>query len=412
MQIIHASDTHLGARPYGIPQLRDHVLEAFNKLIEYVVEAKPDFLVISGDVLDRPKPETEIIHYLVRKLKEVTRHGVKVVLAHGEHDTPSRRDKTNLEVIAEALDGVYAPRVSGESLEERVSRSILRFDEGTIAVYQFIKAHPDRQREYASLILPLYSRALDKINGVKLFVAHIGIEGVLFDNATHANIRDLPKADYAALGHHHGRWYWRREGDAGPKLAVYPGSLYPLNIREVRSDTKRGPLLVDLSSDEPVIQEEYEIEVAKHVVVGPVRIEANKYLEAKRRLVELVERQIRGLSGEVIVHAEVKIGPGVSRSRVDSIVAEAAKNLGVLIVPKIETTHSIRGVAGREVSIAGINPVEIIKASYGVSQETAELILALKDALSSGDLETAEKIIDELTTKGELLKIAARMGLR
>ncbi|MCE4626256.1 MAG: metallophosphoesterase, partial [Desulfurococcales archaeon] len=327
MQIVHVSDTHLGAKPYHINRLQEHVIEAFDTVIDYVIEARPRVMIIAGDVIDRPRPETHILLHLIRKLKEVTERGVKVILAHGEHDTPGRRDKTLLEVLSEAIDGVYAPRITGSTLEERVAKSMIQIDYTTIGVYQFVKTHVERQREYAKNIMPLYEKAFSRVDGRKVFIAHIGVEGTLIEHATHVNPRDLPSVDYAALGHHHGRWYWKRDGSQGPLMAVYPGSLYPLTIREARSNDKRGPILVDLSGDEPVIQEEYNVEVAKHIVTREITIPTPEYIKVEQRLREVVANSTRGINKDIVLHVPVSIGITVSRAKIESIFIKLSRQM-------------------------------------------------------------------------------------
>ncbi|MCE4600030.1 MAG: metallophosphoesterase family protein [Desulfurococcales archaeon] len=411
MQLIHLADTHVGARPYHLDRLQRHVMEAFNKAVEYILEVKPGLVVVAGDLLDRPRPENEVFIHVLRSLKEIAGRGVKVILAHGEHDTPGRRDRTMLEVIAEAVEGVYAPRPGGSSVEERVAASILELGGATVGVYQFYKTHIENQRAFAQKLLPLYGRMLAARRKPRVFVAHIGLEGALMPDAAVANVRDLPRVEYAALGHHHGRWIIRPE--EGPSLAVYPGSLYPLNVREARSQHKRGPILVDLSGDEPVIQEEYGVVVAKHIVAPETRLEDPLHVEARLR--EAVARALKGRRGveEAVVHLPVALAPSVPRARVESSVSRVSRALGVVVVPHIHRlVYGVQERVAGDVVEAGLDPVELVKRLYGVGDETARLVIALKDALASGDVEEANSIIDRLAEKGELLRIAREKGLR
>lgn len=413
MQIVHVSDTHLGAKPYHINRLEEHVTEAFDNVIEYVKETRPDLFIIAGDVLDRPRPETHILLHLIRKLKEVRQRGVKIILAHGEHDTPGRRDKTMLEVVSEAIDGVYAPRITQASLEERVQKSILRLDGVTIAVYQFIKTHIERQKEYAKMILPLYDKALESINGRKVFVAHIGLQGALIEHAAHANPRELPTVDYAALGHHHGRWMWEGKGEQGPLVAAYPGSLYPLSLREARTGGKRGPLLVDLSGDQPVIQEDYWVEVARHIVTSDIVFDKPEFVKIEQDLRKLIMNAIKGVRKEAVIHVPVYIGISIPRAKIESIFIKLSRELNKIIIPHIDSIKtSPRAKTIKDVQLGSVDPIEIIKSTHKVSEKTATLILALKNALASGDLEDADSIIEELVSGGELLRLASQKGLR
>ncbi len=407
MQIVHLADTHLGARPYHYQELEEDVLRAFEEAIDYVVETRPDALLVAGDFFDKPRMSHEVIIYTLNQLRRVTSKGTPVILAHGEHDTPGRRDRTLLELLAEAEEKVYAPRPAGSSVEEIVSKSIIRLDKGTVAVYRFNKAPIEAQRRYNQRILPAYEAALRAVEKPRVFLAHIGVEGPLPPDASNANVSDLPSVEYAALGHHHGRWIHRGENQ-GPRLAVYTGSLYPLNIREARSQHTRGPILVDLSGDEPVIQEEYKVEVAKHIVLREVEVPDST--SVRKRLEPIVSKAVNR-EGRIVVHLPLAVYPAVPRARVENAVADLAKRHGVIIVPHIRRVQAGGPSGGAREGERGepvLDPVQIIVSAYGVSKATAELILELKNALVEGNQERAGEIIEELASRGELVEVARK----
>ncbi len=401
MQIVHMADIHLGARPYHYDELKQDIIEAFRISIEYVLRVKPDALIIAGDLFDRPRIDHSIIIDAMTQIRMIADRGIKVILAHGEHDTPGRRDKTILELLAMAIDNVYAPRPSG-SVEEVVRNSTIRLERGVVSVYKFYKVHIERQRSFARTLLPAYKKYLHGMSKPRVFVAHIGVEGPLPPDATIVNVNDLPDIEYAALGHHHGRWI-RRNDSGGPILTVYPGSLYPLNIREARSKHVRGPILIDLSGDEPVIQEEFNIEISKHYVLG--EMEVNDLVVAKKRINTLIAKYSNNTI-KTIIHLPLAIHPSLQRTRVEETVSNIAKKHGVLIIPHIRRIQQVATEKERIVLEPILDPIEIIRKTYNVSKHTAELIIELKDALVTGDSERATKIIEELTDRGELLKIA------
>ncbi|MCE4619564.1 MAG: hypothetical protein F7C33_00910, partial [Desulfurococcales archaeon] len=209
------------------------------------------------------------------------------------------------------------------------------------------------------------------------------------------------------LGHHHGRWIHRGENQ-GPRLAVYTGSLYPLNIREARSQHTRGPILVDLSGDEPVIQEEYKVEVAKHIVLREVEVPDST--SVRKRLEPIVSKAVNR-EGRIVVHLPLAVYPAVPRARVENAVADLAKRHGVIIVPHIRRVQAGGPSGGAREGERGepvLDPVQIIVSAYGVSKATAELILELKNALVEGNQERAGEIIEELASRGELVEVARK----
>ncbi len=401
MQVVHLADLHVGAKPYGVEEIRELVFEAFDRAIDYVLEARPDALLVAGDLFHRPRPEHETVIHVLRRMREVVDHGIRVVAAHGEHDTPGHRDQTLLELLSEALPGFYAPRPRDSPVEEWPHRSLVRVAGGSVLVYPFVKTSPDRQRRLAEGLLPRYRALAGSLPGPRVFLAHMGVDPALPGEASVAGVPDLPPVEYAALGHHHARWIARP--DEGPKLAVYPGSLFPLTIREAYNTHPRGPLLVDLSGDEPVIQEEARVEVARVVVTGEVLVpEASR---ARRLLLQAVSGAVGARGGRVIVHVRVRAAPGVPRGSIERAAAHAAKTLGVIVIPHVERATAGTEAGGRGLELVGaLDPVEVIARKYRVSRETARLVLDLKDALVRGDHEEARRIIDELASRGELAR--------
>lgn len=90
MRILHTSDWHLGRIFHGVHLTDDqaHVLE---QVVRLVADAKPDVLLIAGDVYDRSVPPTEAVCLLDEVLSRILLdHGVPVILIAGNHDSPER----------------------------------------------------------------------------------------------------------------------------------------------------------------------------------------------------------------------------------------------------------------------------------------------------------------------------------
>jgi exonuclease SbcD len=90
VRFIHTADWHLGRLLHGLHLTEDqsHVLE---QLIALVREAKPDALIVAGDIYDRAVPPPDAVELLDHVLSEVVLGaGVPVVLIAGNHDSPER----------------------------------------------------------------------------------------------------------------------------------------------------------------------------------------------------------------------------------------------------------------------------------------------------------------------------------
>jgi len=91
MRFFHLSDLHLGKTLKGYDLLDDqaYILDLITAAAR---EAKPDAIVIAGDVYDRPVPPVEAIRLFdgfLRALREAA-PGIRVVVVPGNHDSAGR----------------------------------------------------------------------------------------------------------------------------------------------------------------------------------------------------------------------------------------------------------------------------------------------------------------------------------
>jgi len=141
MKFIHTADWHLGRSFYNISLIDDqaHVL---NQLIDLTREAKPDLLIIAGDVYDRAVPSTEAVKLLDEVLcRLILDLKVPVFVIAGNHDSPLR-----LEFAARLMES-HRLYVFG-SLSRRI-QAIDMFDEwGRVSFYPMPYVEPSQMSEY------------------------------------------------------------------------------------------------------------------------------------------------------------------------------------------------------------------------------------------------------------------------
>ena len=96
MRIAHLSDVHLGFRqfhrltPHGINQREADVANAFRLAIDGVIAARPDAVLVAGDLFHSVRPTNAAIIFAFRqfqRLREALPDAPIVVIA-GNHDTP------------------------------------------------------------------------------------------------------------------------------------------------------------------------------------------------------------------------------------------------------------------------------------------------------------------------------------
>jgi DNA repair exonuclease SbcCD nuclease subunit len=199
MRLVHLADIHLGFRQYqrqtptGINQREADVAKSLRRVIDKVIELRPDLVLIAGDVFHTVRPTNPaILHAFLqfRRLMEMLPY-TRVVMVAGNHDTPRTAETGCILGLFKSL-GVRV--VYGDA--ERIS-----IDEHDLSIL----AVPDMPGAKPSL-------EPDPLAKYNILLLHGEIEGVLpkygreLDRSPmEISRKDLAaeKWDYVALGHYH-----------------------------------------------------------------------------------------------------------------------------------------------------------------------------------------------------------------
>ncbi len=199
MRLIHLSDIHLGFRQYqrqtpaGINQREADVAASLRRVIDVVIERRPDLVLIAGDVFHTVRPTNPAILHaflqfsrLMQMLPDAT-----VVMVAGNHDTP-RTAETGC--ILRLFTPLGINVVEGEAKR-------IPFPEHDLSILAVPDMglnrpplEPDPHSKYNVLllhgeiegVLPKYGRELDRAP-MEISEKELGAE----------------KWDYVALGHYH-----------------------------------------------------------------------------------------------------------------------------------------------------------------------------------------------------------------
>jgi len=140
MRFIHTADWHLGRLFHGV-HLTDDQRYALMQFVELVREAKPDAVLVAGDIYDRAVPPPEAVDLLDEVLcKLVLEIKVPVVLIAGNHDSPNRLS------FASRLFRDNRLYVSG-GLGRQTKGVVFKDHWGTVQVYPVPYAEPATVRE-------------------------------------------------------------------------------------------------------------------------------------------------------------------------------------------------------------------------------------------------------------------------
>ncbi len=199
MRLVHISDIHLGFRQYqrqtptGINQREADVARSMQRVIDKVIELRPELVLIAGDVFHTVRPTNPAILHAFQQFSRLTEMlpDSTVVIIAGNHDTPRTAETGCILRLFKPL-GITV--VDGEAKQFPVAGldlSILAVPDmpGTKPVLE-----PDPASKYNILVLhgeiegvlPKYGRELDR-SPMEISKKELGAE----------------KWDYVALGHYH-----------------------------------------------------------------------------------------------------------------------------------------------------------------------------------------------------------------
>lgn len=198
MRLVHLSDIHLGFKQYerltpaGINQREADVALSFRRVIDKVIELKPDLVLIAGDVFHAVRPgNPAILHAyyqfsrLMQSLPDTT-----VVMVAGNHDSPRTRETG-------CILHLFAPL--GITVVEGEAKR-LTFHELDLSIL----AVPSRAQRTAL--------GPDPAAKYNILLFHEMIEGIIPRSASELNRRPMgitqkelgaSQWDYVALGHYH-----------------------------------------------------------------------------------------------------------------------------------------------------------------------------------------------------------------
>jgi exonuclease SbcD len=266
MRFIHAADVHLDSPLRGldayegapVEAIRNATRKAFQNLVRLAIAERVDFVVLAGDLYDGDWPDYNTGLFLMNRMRELERAGIRVVLLSGNHDAASKitarlTHPQNVRVLPTDRPGT-------ERLES------LR-----VALHGQGYALPAETRNLAAEYPPpvpgffnigILHTALDGRDGHEPY-APCALAELLARGY-----------DYWALGHIH-----HRESVNGTKRVrvEYPGNVQGRHVRECGA---KGCLLVTVTSDGLAEPEFRQLDVFRWEVISVAVTEAESIAEA------------------------------------------------------------------------------------------------------------------------------------
>ncbi|NRG39736.1 exonuclease subunit SbcD [Rathayibacter sp. VKM Ac-2804] len=253
MKLLHTSDWHIGRTFHGHSSVAalGVVLDA---LVETVRTEAVDVVLVAGDVFDSAVPAAEHYTLLTRTLEAIRAAGAEVVLTSGNHDSPARLGFQAGLLRGSGVHVLTDPEAYAEPV-------VLRDAHGEVGVYgiPFLEPalyrhrHPEeslRRHEDVLAFAMRRIRAHAEAAGRRWVVlAHCFAVGapaatverdITAGGLDYVSVDHFAAADYAALGHIHGR------AELLPNVR-YSGA--PLHYSFGEAAKPRGGWLVELGAD-------------------------------------------------------------------------------------------------------------------------------------------------------------------
>jgi len=218
VKFAHIADCHLGS--WRQQELQDLNFLSFQKVIDRTIEEKVDFALIAGDLFDSAYPPIEILKETFAEFKKLKDAKIPVYLIAGSHDY-SASGKTFLDVIEKAG---FCTNVENTEIQEDGRIKLIPSFFEDIAIY----GYPGRKSGLE--IGDLQKVYFEGNHQRTIFMMHSTINDIVGNiDMNSIDKKDLPIADYYAMGHIH-QIFSVEENNS---TFVYPGPTYPNNFQEL-----------------------------------------------------------------------------------------------------------------------------------------------------------------------------------
>lgn len=255
MKFIHTSDWHIGRQFHNVSLLEDqrHVLA---QIIDYIVSAKADALVIAGDIYDRSVPPATAVELLDEILNKVcNEHHIPVVIISGNHDSAERLrfgarqlKQAGLHIISDIKTITTPVTLTGKS--------------GIAVNFYGIPYHdPEQVRhdydttvrnhdEAHTFLVDTIKQSMPTPDAINVLLSHCFVDGaeeseserpLSIGGADRVSYAPMISFSYVALGHLHSPQY------RGAPHIRYSGSILKYSFSEQYQ--KKGVTLVELDAN-------------------------------------------------------------------------------------------------------------------------------------------------------------------
>ena len=298
MKLAHIADPHLGIRqfhrltPAGINQREADIAQAFRAAIDGIIQARPDAVLVAGDLFHSVRPTNAAIVFAFRQFQRLREAlpGAPIALIAGNHDTPRSTETGSILRLFEELGVDVAVDQARRLVYPELDLSILAVPHQALVSGERPALRPEGTERYRVLLL------------------HGEVEGVFPSDRSAAeyggaliDLRELGGSEwsYVGLGHYH------VQHEVAPRV-WYAGSLdyVSSNLWGELADERdhgakgKGWLLVDLESGRV---ERHPVPLAREILdLGPLDAEGLPAAAVDARIAEQLRAVPGGLADRIV----------------------------------------------------------------------------------------------------------------
>ena len=298
MILAHIADPHLGIRQYhrqtpaGINQREADIAHAFRAAIDGVIEARPDAVVVAGDLFHSVRPTNAAIVFAFHQFQRLRAAlpDAPIILIAGNHDTPRSVETGSILGLFEELGVDVAADEARRLVYPALDLSVLAVPHQALAGGDRPALRPEGTQRNRVLVLHgeiegvfPEDRSAAEYGGALVGLAELGAE----------------EWSYVALGHYHVQhqvapraWY------AGALEYVSPNIWGELSLEADSGVRGKGWLLVDLEDGKV---KRMPLPLARRILdLEPIRAEGRNAAWVSAQITERLHAIAGGLAERIV----------------------------------------------------------------------------------------------------------------
>ncbi len=298
MILAHIADPHLGIRQYhrqtpaGINQREADIAHAFRAAIDGVIEARPDAVVVAGDLFHSVRPTNAAIVFAFHQFQRLRAAlpDAPIILIAGNHDTPRSVETGSILGLFEELGVDVAADEARRLVYPALDLSVLAVPHQALAGGDRPALRPEGTERNRVLVLHgeiegvfPEDRSAAEYGGALVGLAELGAE----------------EWSYVALGHYHVQhqvapraWY------AGALEYVSPNIWGELSLEADSGVRGKGWLLVDLEDGKV---KRMPLPLARRILdLEPIRAEGRNAAWVSAQITERLRAIAGGLAERIV----------------------------------------------------------------------------------------------------------------